>query len=146
MLLRGIRTSPRPTTLVSPLSVPLSSLRPLLASQLYQIKSVHRPITRSHSCIMAQAAGTKVTQPEWQIPKPLVEEPVLKVYNSLTRKKVSPLKNCDDFFLRYPMPKDFLVRQHRRTHSFLSGAVKWTGITVGLPSMTRRIWVMHETT
>lgn len=38
---------------------------------------------------MAQAASTKVTQPEWQVPKPLVEEPVLKVYNSLTRKKAS---------------------------------------------------------
>jgi hypothetical protein len=88
MLLRGVQTLSRTTTLVSPSSIPTLS-----ASLLIKFRLSNQAITysqlRPHSCKMAQAASTKVTQPEWQVPKPLVEEPVLKVYNSLTRKKAS---------------------------------------------------------
>ena len=68
---------------------------------------------------MAQAASTKVTQPEWQVPKPLVEEPVLKVYNSLTRKKdpFVPLKGRQvDWYNCGPTVYDSAHMGHARNY------------------------------
>jgi cysteinyl-tRNA synthetase len=39
--------------------------------------------------VPSEAAKPSSAQPEWYKPTPEAEEPVLKVYNSLTRSKVS---------------------------------------------------------
>ena len=42
------------------------------------------------SIITEAPKASSSAQPEWVQPLPEVEEPVLKVYNSLTRSKVCP--------------------------------------------------------
>ncbi|PSR70964.1 hypothetical protein PHLCEN_2v13140 [Hermanssonia centrifuga] len=73
-----------------------------------------------------------VEQPAWTIPARKVEEPVLKVYNSLTRTKVHPtMQFISIVFLRS-------IRQN----SYPQMVVMSNGITVDLLSMMLHIWDM----
>jgi hypothetical protein len=57
---------------------------------LYQIKKFNLTHTQTRGIKMssiAEAPKASSSQPEWTRPTPLTKEPVLEVYNSMTRKK-----------------------------------------------------------
>ncbi len=84
------------------------------------------PLTR-------MAEGGKVTQPEWLKPVPKRSEPVLKVYNSLTRSKVRAA--CCVSSERAPDPErpqnDFIPLNGRRVDWYNCGPTVYDAAHMG---------------
>ena len=77
-----------------------------------------------------------VQQPPWKLPERETAEPVLKIYNSLTKTKVSHKS-----WLWYP----YLTFSGHRRNSYPEMDAMSSGITVVRLSMTHRIWGMRGT-
>ena len=94
------------------------------------ITSLPRPIAMS---IITEAPKPSSSQPEWRRPQARVEEPVLRVYNSLTRSKVS--------FVHAPLALKLTTRMYLRPRK----ADKSTGTIVVRQSTTHLTWDMLAT-
>ncbi len=94
------------------------------------------PVSSRYCSTLSKATRTmSVEQPAWTIPARKVEEPVLKVYNSLTRTKVHPtMQFISIVFLR-----------STRQNSYPQMVVMSNGITVDLLSRMLHIWDMPGT-
>ena len=57
-----------------------------------------RPTSLSSRNASLMATSTSAQQPAWSLPRASADEPTLKVYNSLTRTKVSPPRQLGTFW------------------------------------------------
>lgn len=141
MLAKTLRTTTsRQTSPSTLLSTPFIARRPLLPLVLLLPPSAQMSTSTS-----APAASTsKVHQPTWTPPVVELEEPVLKVWNSLTRSKVSSLSSRDKRSGRahsFPFLSSPLYFSLLRSSSFPCDPDRSPGTTAVLPFTTLLIWV-----
>lgn len=97
-----------------------SATRCLQRSYISEVKAEHK-------------ARMSIQQPPWKLPERQTDDPVLKIYNSLTRTKVSAL---------ILTALDAALICQCRPNSYLGVDVMSNGTTAAPPSMMPRTWDM----
>ena len=85
-----------------------------LYTNLSHSVSLYRYRTFSQSIIIRKLCQMSKQQPEWLLPTNVIEEPVLRVYNSLTRTKVNLYAASPTTYLRISAP-DAVCASERTT-------------------------------